>query len=121
MTERRGILVGYDGSEDAMRALAWGVDAARHRDEPVIVVVADESAATRGQTGTLPWWPESHYREVAEQAATWLVEAGVDDVRVERHTGALVPTLVARAGVASMVVLGSRGRGRAGQVFVGSA
>ena len=121
MTERRGILVGYDGSEDAMRALAWGVDAAWHRDEPVIVVVADESAGTRGQADTLPWWPESHYREVAEQAATWLVEAGVSDVRVERHTGALVPTLVARAGVASMVVLGSRGRGRAGQVFVGSA
>lgn len=124
MTERRGILVGYDGSEDAERALTWAVDAALRRRQPVIVVVADESAGVRGGepgAGTLSWWPESHYREVAEQAWVSLVEAGVTDARVERHTGALVPTLVARAGVATMVVLGSRGRGRAGQVFVGSA
>jgi nucleotide-binding universal stress UspA family protein len=122
MTERRGILVGYDGSEDAERALAWAADAALRRDQSVIVVVADESAGTRGgEVGVLSWWPESHYREVADLAVARLAEAGVGDGRVERHTGALVPTLVARAGVATMVVLGSRGRGRAGQVFVGSA
>src|SRR5690349_6712513 len=109
MTERRGILVGYDGSEDAERALAWAAEAAQHRGQPVIVVVADETAGARGGesgAGTLPWWPESHYREVADQAATALFEAGVTDARVERHTGALVPTLVVRSGVATMVVLG---------------
>lgn len=123
MSERHGILVGYDGSEDAERALGWAADAALRRDEPVIVVVADESAGSGAGpgAGTLSWWPESHYRQVADQATQTLAEAGVEDARVERHTGALVPTLVARAEVATMVVLGSRGRGRAGQVFVGSA
>lgn len=121
MNERHGILVGYDGSEDADRALTWAVDAALRRDEPVVVVVADDASAAASGTGVLAWWPESHHREVVDRAQRLLADLGAADGRVVRHTGALVPALAARAGTATMVVLGSRGHGRAGQVFVGSA
>ena len=114
---RHGILIGYDGSEDADSAVAWAAEAARLRAEPVVVVIAEDTGA---DALGLRWWPQSYWRELGERAQSVLHEAGVSDVRVERHAGALVPALVPLADDASMLVLGSRGHGRAGQAFVGS-
>ncbi len=114
---RRGILIGYDGSEDADAAVGWAADAARLRAEPVVVVIAEDTGA---DAIGLRWWPESYWRELGERATALLHEAGVTDVRVERHAGALVPALVPLTEDATMLVLGSRGHGRAGQAFVGS-
>ena len=114
---RHGILIGYDGSEDADAAVAWAAKAARLREEPVVVVIAEDTGA---DTVGLRWWPQSYWRELGERAEGLLREAGVSDVRVERHSGALVPALVPLADDATMLVLGSRGHGRAGQTFVGS-
>jgi nucleotide-binding universal stress UspA family protein len=115
--QRHGILVGYDGSEDADAAVAWAAEAARLREEPVVVVIAEDTGA---DTVGLRWWPESYWRELGERAEGLVREAGVTDVRVERHGGALVPALVPLAHDATMLVLGSRGHGRAGQAFLGS-
>ncbi len=115
--QRHGILVGYDGSEDADAAVAWAAEAARLREEPVVVVIAEDTGA---DTVGLRWWPESYWRELGERAVGLLKEAGVTDARVERHAGALVPALVPLAPDATMLVLGSRGHGKAGQTFVGS-
>ncbi len=114
---RHGILIGYDGSEDADSAVEWAATAARLRQEPVVVVIAEDTGA---DALGLRWWPQSYWRELGERAQGLLREAGVSDVRVERHAGALVPALVPLADDASMLVLGSRGHGRAGQAFVGS-
>jgi nucleotide-binding universal stress UspA family protein len=116
-SQRHGILVGYDGSEDADAAVGWAAEAARLLEEPVVVVIAEDTGA---DTIGLRWWPESYWRELGDRAAGLLKEAGVTDVRVERHTGSLVPVLVPLADDATMLVLGSRGHGRAGQTFVGS-
>ena len=116
-SRRHGILIGYDGSEDADAAVAWAAQAARLRGEPVIVVIAEDTGA---ETIGLRWWPESYWRELGERAEGLLHEAGVAEVKVERHTGALVPALVPLAHDATMLVLGSRGHGRAGQTFIGS-
>jgi nucleotide-binding universal stress UspA family protein len=83
----------------------------------VVVVIAEDTGA---DALGLRWWPQSYWRELGERAQGLLREAGVPDVRVERHAGALVPALVPLADDASMLVLGSRGHGRAGQAFVGS-
>ena len=115
--QRHGILIGYDGSEDADSAVAWAAEAARLRAEPVVVVIAEDTGA---DALGLRWWPQSYWRELGERAQSLLHEAGVSDVRVERHAGALVPALMPLADDASMLVLGSRGHGRAGQAFVGS-
>jgi nucleotide-binding universal stress UspA family protein len=114
---RHGILIGYDGSEDADSAVEWAAEAARLREEPVVVVIAEDTGA---DAIGLRWWPQSYWRELGERAQGLLHEAGVRDVRVERHAGALVPALVPLADEATMLVLGSRGHGRAGQAFVGS-
>ena len=114
---RHGILIGYDGSDDADSAVAWAARAARLRQEPVVVVIAEDTGA---DSIGLRWWPQSYWRELGERAVSLLHEAGVTNVRVERHTGALVPALVPLAQDATMLVLGSRGHGRAGQTFVGS-
>jgi nucleotide-binding universal stress UspA family protein len=114
---RHGILVGYDGSEDADAATAWAAEAARLRQEPVVVVIAEDTGA---DTVGLRWWPQSYWRELGERAEGLLREGGVTQVRVERRTGALVPALVPLAHDATMLVLGSRGHGKAGQTFVGS-
>jgi nucleotide-binding universal stress UspA family protein len=116
-TRRHGIVIGYDGSEDADAAVAWAAEAARLRAEPVVVVIAEDTGA---DTIGLRWWPQSYWRELGERAEGLLHEAGVPDVRVERHSGSLVPALVPLAQDATMLVLGSRGHGRAGQSFVGS-
>ena len=116
-SRRHGILIGYDGSEDADEAVAWAAEAALLRAEPVVVVIAEDTGA---DSIGLRWWPESYWRELGERAESLLHGAGVSDVRVERHTGALVPALVPLAHDATMLVLGSRGHGRAGQTFVGS-
>ena len=116
-TQRHGILVGYDGSEDADAATAWAAEAARLRREPVVVVIAEDTGA---DAVGLRWWPQSYWRELGERAEGLLREGGVSEVRVERHTGALVPALVPLARDATMLVLGSRGHGKAGQTFVGS-
>ena len=115
--QRHGILIGYDGSEDADAAVMWAAEAARLREEPVVVVIAEDTGA---DTVGLRWWPESYWRELGERAVGLLQEAGVTEARVERHTGALVPALVPLAPDATMLVLGSRGHGKAGQTFVGS-
>ncbi len=115
--QRHGILIGYDGSEDADAAVAWAAEAARLREEPVVVVIAEDTGA---DTVGLRWWPESYWRELGERALGLLKQAGVTAARVERHTGALVPALVPLAPDATMLVLGSRGHGKAGQTFVGS-
>ena len=115
--QRHGILIGYDGSEDADAAATWAADAARVRHEPVVVVIAEDTGA---DTVGLRWWPESYWRELGERAVGLLQAGGVTEVRVERHSGALVPALVPLAPDATMLVLGSRGHGKAGQTFVGS-
>ena len=116
-SRRHGILIGYDGSDDADAAVLWAAEAARLRAEPVIVVIAEDTGA---DAIGLRWWPESYWRELGERAEGLLRGAGVSEVRVERRTGALVPALVPLAPDATMLVLGSRGHGRAGQTFVGS-
>lgn len=117
MNTQHGILVGYDGSSDSDVALEWAVHTAEHTHEPVRVVVVDDPTLATEGSGV---WSEEYWDDVAGQARATLVAEGVADPDVRRIEGRPVPILIEQAAEASVLVLGSRGHGRVGQVLMGS-
>ena len=111
------ILVGYDGSPAADGALQWAVDTALLEHRPVSVAIIDDAyAATRG----VAWWPEDYWVDVQDQAKQVSAKAGLEDINVIRRRGPLVPTMIALAHDTSLLVLGSHGHSRSGELFAGS-
>lgn len=110
------ILVGYDGSPDADLAIEWAAQTARLGGARVRVAVVEDRGALPG----VAWWPEDYWTELEHHAQQVLTKAGLEKDTVLRRCGALVPTLTALAHEASLLVLGSRGHSRAGELFVGS-
>jgi nucleotide-binding universal stress UspA family protein len=66
-------------------------------------------------------WPSAWWDEIEQRGVDTLTAAGAKDFTVERHYGKLVRTLLDAAQDASMLVLGSRGHSRMGEVIIGSA
>ena len=112
----RDILVGYDGSTDADLALQWAAQTALLDDRPVTVAIIEDFGASVPAIT----WPEGHWVELENQASEVLATAGVSNRKIRRARGPLTPTMIALAHEASLLVLGSRGHSRAGELFVGS-
>jgi nucleotide-binding universal stress UspA family protein len=116
-TQTPCIVIGYDGSADADAAASWAGRMARLRGEPVVVA----TVADRMESPRRPDWPASWWEELEQRARETLTATGVTDVTFERYReGGVAHTLVHRAADASMLVLGSRGHGRIGEVLLGS-
>lgn len=116
MTSPTPILVAYDGSADAEHALSWAVAEASGSDVPLRVVLVDE-------TPTSPWAgavPRRDAEDVLARAEKILSDTGPAGGTVERVRGHVVAELLRLAESASMVVAGSRGHGRVGEVLAGS-
>lgn len=79
------------------------------------LIVVEPMDAPRSQG-----WPESWWEAIEQRARETLDAAGATDATVERHVGKRVHTLVDAASGASMLVLGSRGHSRLGEVVMGS-
>jgi nucleotide-binding universal stress UspA family protein len=110
------IVVGYDGSPDSDAALAWAAaTASLTGDEVVASIVVDPMENPRGVA-----WPESWWVEIEERARGVLSDCPAVESRVERHVGQPVSLLVEQSGDASALVVGSRGHGAAGELFLGS-
>lgn len=109
------ILLAYDGSPDAERALDWVAIEASATGTPVRVVMVEDvqAAAPSGVT-------TSTARRTLERAREALAEIGVTAVTLEHRVGRVVIELLESADSASMVVLGSQGHGPAGEMFLGS-
>ena len=119
------IVVGVDTSEGARRALRWAVAEARARPAELRVVHAwlvPVMAAT--PVGTVPFdvtgFEESARAELDTFLAAELVDAG--DVVVERCVvvGGAAQVLLDAAAGASMLVVGTRGRGGFAGLLLGS-
>jgi nucleotide-binding universal stress UspA family protein len=115
-TPTQGVVVGYDGSPDSDEALRWAAEVARRRSEPLVALIVVEPLEAPRSRG----WPESWWEDIENRARATLDDAGAVDGTVERHVGALVPTLLAAAKEGSMLVLGSRGHSRVGEMLLGS-
>lgn len=132
--------MGIDGSAGSVAALRWGLAEARTRGAPLRVVHAYEVPRfTLGDVGmagpgmpvpAIP--PEEHdrLREASESQARHVVEATLEraggepaegaDVTTETIEGPAVPVLLEAARGATLLVLGSRGRGGFAGLLLGS-
>ena len=127
MNARRTVVVGVDGSPQALRAVRWAVPEARGRQAVLQLVTA--LAWTEDPLDGLPGLGQAPYgqylREAAEKGlvAAADVAAEVDpDVPVERELvlGFPAGVLLERSQTAELLVVGDHGRGRIASAVAGS-
>ena len=127
MNARRTVVVGVDGSPQALRAVRWAVPEARRRQAVLQLVTA--LAWTEDTLDELPGLGQAPYgrylREAAEKGlvAAADVAAEVDpDVPVERELvlGFPAGVLLERSQTAELLVVGDHGRGRIASAVAGS-
>ncbi|MFU8875823.1 universal stress protein [Micromonospora sp. SL4-19] len=126
--DRDAILVGYDGSPDAMVALNWALDEAGRSGRPVRLAYVFEWLTVAGWVGpgVAPGiWPDENARRqiedlVRKAAAKAAAERPGLTVQGEVFDGPPALVLQERSAEAEMLVLGSRGRGGFGGLLAGS-
>src|SRR4249920_465512 len=123
----RTVVVGVDGSSDALRAVRWAVPEARRRQAVLRLVTA--FAWTDDRMIGMPWIGQAPYgerlRAAAERglAAAAALAAELDpELPVEQELALGFPggVLVDRSRTAELVVVGERGVGRLGSTLAGS-
>jgi nucleotide-binding universal stress UspA family protein len=117
------IVVGVDGSQSAREALQWAIDEARRRDASVEAIYAWHQPFVTGYAymGELDL---SHFEEEARQILDAAVDAvdasGIPPIERTLATGGASGALVEAAKGASLLVVGSRGRGGFSGLLLGS-
>lgn len=120
------IVVGFDGSEFAGRAVRWAAREAVARSLRLTVLyVADADAfALGGPDGMAHWWPEQARRRGAGVAADGieLARKAAPDVDAEARVeiGPPAAVLVAASRAAALLALGTRGRNPLAELCLGS-
>ena len=114
------IVVGVDGSDGSRRALEWAVGESRLRNGSLLVVQAWQ-APFEPTWGTLGQDIE-RFRADAERALDAVVADVASDVQVEKLlvNGSAAAEILNAARDATLVVVGSRGRGGFAGLLLGS-
>ena len=111
-TPTRRILVAYDGSADAELALRWAAEEARATGRGLRVVTVDDAI-------TSPWGAAAVYR--GEDVLAGVEERYADlDVELESRVGHVTGELLRASVSDDLLVVGSRGHGRAEDLLIGS-
>ncbi|WP_329285793.1 universal stress protein [Streptomyces sp. NBC_00691] len=116
------VVVGVDGSEHSLRALAWALSTAEHLGSPLVVAHVRSDALQLGAAriaslGPSPELPDS----VMAAVRTSVEERGHDmPVRYESLDGSVTDALPATARGARLLVTGSRGHGGFASLLLGS-
>ena len=111
-TPTRRILVAYDGSADAELALRWAAEEARATGRGLHVVAVDDAI-------TSPWGAEAVHR--GEDVLAGVEEQFADlDVELESRVGHVTGELLRASVSDDLLVVGSRGHGRAEDLLIGS-
>lgn len=118
------VVVGYDGSPPSEAALQWAARAAEHKNRTLVVLHAAERITYTQDAGSGVWKAEdvlAEAKEVAGHGRDTVLES-FPELDVET-AGSLFSAKVALGEMsthASMLVLGSHGRGRVGTLVLGS-
>lgn len=116
------VVVGIDGSDQSLDALRWAVAEARAREATLDLVHAWQLPVTAASPWTfVPDYAdmEAGGRDLLDHALAEVDHEGVD-VKTRLALGTPTEALLAHAAGAGLVVAGSRGLGRFGQVLLGS-
>jgi nucleotide-binding universal stress UspA family protein len=115
-----GIVVGYDGSDSAKRALQRAADLAKEGDR-IVVVASAEAHAASGPTGGAHRDPSEFQqrRGSLEEAEQFLSERGLDAELVEAQ-GDPGTAIVEAASETDLIVVGSRGLNPIQRILLGS-
>jgi nucleotide-binding universal stress UspA family protein len=118
-------VVGGDDSPEARSALRWPAVHAQHRGLPLKVVHAFQPQHLAGLLGKAKLQPDAAWRADATRALVTLIHedlgepGGFDLEAVATQDGPAAGLLGAAEG-ASLIILGTRGRGGAASVLLGS-
>jgi nucleotide-binding universal stress UspA family protein len=114
------IVVGYDGSEPAKRALQRAADLAKEGDR-IVVVSSAEAQARSGPTGGARRDPSEFQqrRDVLEGAKQLVSERGLDAEFVEAQ-GDPGTAIVEAASDTDLIIVGSRGLNPIQRMLLGS-
>lgn len=119
------IVVGVDGSEGSQRALEWAASEARLRNARLRVVHAWLEIFVSGYFAA----PAVYERDAVEQAAQEVLDkavasipSGSPEIEIEKLLvhGQPDVTLLDQSKTASLIVVGSRGRGGFAELVMGS-
>lgn len=107
------IVVGVDGSPESIRALSWGIDEARLRGLGVRILYAFPALTSFFGKTAHEYYPQVENEATAMFDSTLAAAPAMDDLDVERSVEAGNPSevLVKASRGASLLVVGSHGRG----------
>jgi nucleotide-binding universal stress UspA family protein len=118
------VVVGIDGSAPSRRAVRWAIDHARHFHRPVIALHAWHLPAS----STTFYRPVPSPRDLADEAAHFLhdeldhadTSGLVAPIECRSVAGPAAEALTEASAMASLVVVGSRGRSAVSRAVLGS-
>jgi nucleotide-binding universal stress UspA family protein len=115
------IIVGYDGSASAQRALNQGVELAKRLGAPLTVLTAADDQFVREDGVVTMAADESLAGRIAEKGAEQAREVGLKDVetRISVESPARALVSATKEGC-SLLVVGHRGVGGLQELFLGS-
>ncbi|CNF99122.1 UspA domain-containing protein [Mycobacterium tuberculosis] len=120
MSDRRGVVVGYDGSGHSEAAVRWAAEEARLRGAPLTVVHAWDAFTAVGPMAIPVADLRAAAQEIATEGAKLAREVTGADAHAALGRGGSTTALLEAASDADLVVVGSRGRGGFTGLVLGS-
>jgi nucleotide-binding universal stress UspA family protein len=114
-----GIVVGFDGSEEAFDALHLAERIRSATSRELIVAVVDENAPALGDDGGYWEFQQNYFAEMGRKAMEFLGHRDFSR-RTASDSAPAALQQIAEGESADLIVLGSTHRGQVGRVFAGS-
>jgi nucleotide-binding universal stress UspA family protein len=123
-----GVIVGIDGSHNSTQALDWAMTEAAVRNADLTVVTVNSVIASYWSRQPVPLAGDAEKveeirksaQDAVSKAAAALGDQQPNSVTVVAVNGFPAQTLIDKSATADLIVVGSRGGGGFGELFLGS-